>query len=389
MTSRRFRFLQTGDLHVGAGRTALGERVSLERAERMFDVIFATAKQQKCHAVLITGDVFDTKAVTNKERELVTKKLALYAGKGGIPTYVIPGNHDLLKRDAGNLDYLAEVAASREVANLYVAFSANPSVWELAENLFALGVPVTFSENQKWIEEYVAGLDTGKFYVFMGHGTVRGCFRNDDNWRPSDAEDAKTLSLRSAALSAPDIVWWAYGDIHKRQRLPTLPDESHGWYAGSPIQMNFGEKEDRGALVVALDCKNKEWSYSGRRYVRFDTEENGFAPMVVVTDADQLSKVPKGALVKLAKSVVIPAQVKDNVVRTFKVVDDRSTPEVFLQNDLTKDGQLEVFDPLVGDVKTVEREVLLDLQGDAVVQEEAKKVVSAAIEKFRERTYVS
>jgi len=383
----RWRFLQTGDLHVGRGRTAFGERVVLERTKRMFDVIFREASEQKCHAVLITGDIFDTKTVTNSEREAVTRKLMQYAGRDGIPTYVIPGNHDLTTATSGNLDYLAEVATSGEVPNLHIAFSHTVEVWEAAPGLSVIGAPVGFSESQTWLDDYVAKLPNDRQYVFMGHGSIQGCVRNDAGWKPTMQEDSKRLSLANAAVLAPQIVWWAYGDIHKRQKLPTLPDGANGWYSGSPIQMDFGEQPDRGALVIALDQEAEGWKFAGRRYVRFDTPENGFAPLVTITDASQIESVPRDALIRIAKGVIIPSDRHQQVVRDLKVVDDRSLPEV-AGSPVTQG--IEVFDPLLSDLAVVEREVLSGLSGKSEKTEaEAKKVVGLAVERYRERTYVS
>lgn len=385
--AKRFRFLQTGDLHVGRGRTAFGEAVTLQRSGLLFDVIFRTAKEQNCHAVLITGDVFDTKAVTNGERELVARKLAQYAGRDGIPTYVIQGNHDLLKANSGNLDYLAEISQTGEIPNLHVSFSHTVSIWELEAGLSVIGAPVGFSESQKWLDEYVKTLPTDRQFVFMGHGTIQGCVRNDSGWKPTSQEDEKRLSLKNAASAAPQIVFWAYGDIHKKQKLPTLPPGANGWYSGSPIQMDFGETPDRGALVVALDHDGSRWSYKGQRYVRFDTPDSGFAPLITVTDPSQIDSLPKEALIRIAKGVVLPSDKHSQVVREMKVVDDRSLPAIAAQKGVTG---LEAFDPLLADLAEVEREVLGDLKTENEKAEvEAKKVVGLAVERYRSRTYVS
>lgn len=382
----RFRFLQTGDLHIGRGRTAWGESVALQRAALLFDVTYQVASEQKCHAVLITGDVFDTKAVTNAERELVARKLAQYAGRAGLPTYVIPGNHDLTTAKSGNLDYLAEVAKTGELPNLHIAFSHTVEVWEAVPGLSIIGAPVGFSESQSWLDEYVKTLPSDRQFIFMGHGSIQGCVRNDAGWKPTTQEDSKRLSLANAAALAPQIIYWAYGDIHKRQRLPTLPEAANGWYAGSPIQMDFGEEPDRGALVVAVDREGSGWKFTGRRYIRFDTPEAGFAPLVTVTAAEQIDSLPKNALIRIAKNVVLPSDRHQQIARELKVVEDRSLPEVAGKPVA---GSIDLFDPLLSDLSVVEKEVLTGLPANSVVEVEAKKVVGLAVERYRERTYVA
>ena len=395
----RFRFLQTGDIHVGKGRShpAWGEKLSLERAEHTFDVMYAVAEKHKCHAVLITGDVFDRKSVTNAERELVSRKLAA----APLPTFVIPGNHDLKSRKNSNLDFLAEITENTdEIPNLHVAFSDTPAVWsaptENTSPLHILGAPSVLSEDQAWIESWVNSLDPNDEYIFMGHATVFSCMRNDMRWRPEVGKD-KGITLAKVGL-APQVKWWAFGDIHRRQKLPTLPESANGWYAGSPIQMDFGEEPNRGALVVALDWSPKQgWVFKGKRYVRFDTDDGPFKPLVTVLRQEDLDSIPDGALIKLAKGLVLPTKLHEQVVRTLKVVDDRSTPERAAraaQSAVDAEGNvaaLEAFDPLLADLKDVESDVLGGLPNadDPMTFAEAKMVVGLAVDRYRERTFVS
>ena len=391
----RFRVLQVGDLHVGRGRSSWGEKVSLERAALMLDVIFRTAKAEKVHAVLITGDVFDTKAVTNKEREVVARKLTQYAGRQGIPTYVIPGNHDLVTKTASNLDFLAEITEqTAEIPNLHVAFASKESIWSSpVEGLSIIGVPVTMSEDQRWIESFCENLTSEGRFIFMGHGTIRGCVRNDANWRPSEAEDVQRLSLNLAAQTASQVIWWAYGDIHKRQKLPTLPGDAKGWYAGSPVQMDFGETPNRGGLVVAFDQTETGWVFKGQRYVRMD--DQGFAPLITVLNEEDIDDLPPDALIRLGAGLVLPESRHKQIVSTLKVVEDRSTPEAaVIAAGTTEDGEakpLEGFDPLLADLSVVEDTVLEGLPNanEPVLLAEARRVVEQAVERFRARTYVS
>ena len=397
----RYRVLQVGDLHIGRGRSSWGEKVSLERASHLLDVIFRTAKAEKVHSVLITGDVFDTKAVTNKEREVLARKLTQYAGREGVPTYVIPGNHDLVTKTASNLDFLAEITEqTKEIPNLHVAFAHRESIWEspttdfgMPGGLSVIGVPVTMSEDQHWIEGFCEKLPTDGQFIFMGHGTIQGCVRNDANWRPSEAEDVHRLSLKNAAKS-PQVVWWAYGDIHKRQKLPTLPEHARGWYAGSPVQMDFGEIPNRGGLVVALDWTElRGWHYKGHRYVRMD--DQGFAPLITVLKEEDIDSLPPDALIRLGAGLVLPESRHKQLVSTLKVVEDRSTPEAaVIAAGTDEHGEpmpLEVFDPLLADLSVVEDTVLdgLPNANEPVLRAEARKVVEQAVERFRARTYVS
>ncbi len=389
----RYRVLQTGDLHVGRGRARWGEAVALDRASKMFDRIYAVAQEEKCHAVLLCGDIFDSKLVTIPERDLVTEKLFRYVAVEGIETFIISGNHDLTQEGQSNLDFLAEVSQSRAVPKLHVAFADKAEVWTSHHpGLRIVGAPVGISENQAPLEALVDSLDPSQSYIMMGHGTVGGSFRNDSNWRPTANEDASHLNLAKVAAKAPHVVLWCYGDIHKRQPLPGLPKTSPGWYAGSPVQMNFGETPNRGVMILALDSTPTGWSFVGKRYIQIDTPDAGFAELVTVLKEEQLDTTPKDALIRLAPGLILSAERREQVVSEFRVVDDESSMAV-TDTDVTKDpetGLMQVFDPLLADIADVEANVLSDLpESDDAVVAEAKKVVGLAVERYRNRTYVS
>jgi DNA repair exonuclease SbcCD nuclease subunit len=375
--------LQTSDLHIGKGRSSWGAKAALERAERMLDVLFTIAKERRCDAVVIAGDVFDAKEVTNRERELVTRKFSQYAGRDGIPTFVTPGNHDLISRRASNLDFLAEITErTSEIPNLHVAFARAPSTWEAAPGLLVLGVPAAVSESRKKLEKLTAGLDKTKSYVLVGHGLVRGSV-DDSGYAPGGK-----LTLRAAARAAPQIVWWAFGDVHARQPLPTLPRGARGWYAGSPVQMNFGEKPDRGCLVVTLALEEGRWRFFNKRYVRVD--DRGFVPLVTVQTEEELAALPADALIRLGPGLRLPSSRRAQLVTTMRVVEDLSLP-TDIPPDLIDNGVLKVFDPLLANKEELERTVLSGLlpSDDIPLHDEARLVVEQAVELFRQRIYLS
>lgn len=381
--SKKLRFLQTSDLHIGKGRSSWGAKVSQARAALMLDTLYAIAAERNCDAVIIAGDVFDAKEVTNGERELVTRKLTQYAGKDGLPTFITPGNHDLISRRASNLDFLAEITEhSKEIPNLHVAFARAVSTWEAAPGLTILGVPAAISESRKKLEKITAGLDKDRDYVLVGHGLVRGSV-DDSGYAPGGK-----LTLRNAARAAPQIVWWAFGDVHKRQPLPTLPKGARGWYAGSPVQMNFGEQPDRGCLVVTLAQSEGRWRFFNKRYVRVD--DRGFAPLVTVQTEEELASLPPDALIRLGPGLRLPSQRRSQLVANLRVVEDLSLP-TDIPADLVENGVLKVFDPLLASKDEVERMVLRGLlpSDDAALHAEAKLIIEQAVELFRQRIYLS
>lgn len=388
MKKNRIRFLQTGDLHIGAGRAIWGQEEVLARGRFLFEALLATAIAEDCAAILITGDVFDAKTVTVEERELVTHYMLAMAKQ--LPVYMISGNHDLLTEGGNSHVNLFAVLSENNIPNLFVASTQRPSFWELAPGLTVIGASCSLSESQSWVDNFAATLPANGQYIFMGHATVRGCTRNDKGWRPRN--DDRALTLADASLNT-SVIYWAYGDIHLRQPLPTLGVGANGWYAGSPIQINFGEDTDRGCLIVALDNNDGQWAYRGKKYRRLDDKEfNGFrvAPLCHVTTQEQLDNLPSNALVSLAAGLVLTESQRDQVVKNFRVVVDSTLPDVQEQNVLMLDGQIVAFDPLVSPVEEVEQEVMRD--GDALseaARQELRKIVTSGVERFRNRSYLT
>ena len=84
------RFLHTSDWHVG--RTIRNHSRS-EEHQAVFAEIIDIAKREKVDAVLVTGDIFHERRPPLEAEELVAQTLADLA-RAGIPSVIIPGNHD-------------------------------------------------------------------------------------------------------------------------------------------------------------------------------------------------------------------------------------------------------------------------------------------------------
>jgi DNA repair protein SbcD/Mre11 len=57
-------------------------------------------------------------------------------------------------------------------------------------------------------------------------------------------------SYAAHADALPEVAYAAFGHIHRPQKLPSAP----GWYAGSPVPLDFGEEgEDKISLLVEIE----------------------------------------------------------------------------------------------------------------------------------------
>jgi hypothetical protein len=362
--AEQLRLLQTGDWHIGRWRNVNGHSFATDRAEHMIETIMCVAKEQRCDGVLVCGDIFDSYNVSNAEREMLVRCLRRYAGKGGLPIYVIPGNHDLTKERSSVTDFLAEL--SGEVENLHVAFASEPSEWQL-KGVTIVGVPATFSEDQTWVEAWSDNAQEGP-YVFMGHAMVMGS-STDSGYRP---KSSRSLSLAKASKNQ-NVLWWAWGDVHTRQALPSLAEGAKGWYAGSPIPMNFGETEDRGVLVIVFEKEEGQYVYRGRKYHRID--DKGFDPIIEVTATTDMATVPDGAILKAPPGMVLS---QDRKVVAVTKKDDIVVPVM----------DVGAFDPVTSSVDEIKESLIQEMRG---ISEAGKKVaadvITTAVEKFQARLY--
>ncbi len=88
------RFIHTADWHIGALRSGLPDDY-LARAYDMIEQIIKVTKEQSDGVLVVAGDLFHHKIVTDAERNLLLKAL-LKMERMGIFTLMINGNHDIV-----------------------------------------------------------------------------------------------------------------------------------------------------------------------------------------------------------------------------------------------------------------------------------------------------
>ena len=87
------RILHTGDLHLDSAFSAFAQKEAEEYRElgrKLLENVFECAKHEQCQMILIAGDLFDAKFVSNDTR---AQFLSLVR-RANIPVVISPGNHD-------------------------------------------------------------------------------------------------------------------------------------------------------------------------------------------------------------------------------------------------------------------------------------------------------
>jgi exonuclease SbcD len=254
----------TSDWH--AGRVFRG----VSRLPEMQDVLANLAddlEREKVDILLMSGDVFDCGA-PSAEAERAVFRFFRRVGEAGIQTVVIAGNHDSPSRVEawGGLTELVNVRAigrpcrpadgglvelqtrAGEVALVAAVPFASPGDLVAAADL-AEGATAAHQRYADGLRAAIASV-TAPFRadavnLLMLHTHLEGAaFSGSERQVHLGDEWAATAqSLPSAAQ------YVALGHIHKPQRVETAP--APAYYAGSPLQLDFGEAgEEKGFVIV-------------------------------------------------------------------------------------------------------------------------------------------
>jgi DNA repair protein SbcD/Mre11 len=284
------RLLHTGDWHVGK---ALRGRSRADEFAGALEEIVGIAVQEGVDAVLIAGDLYEHRSPAPEADALVFDALVgLY--RESIPVVAIPGNHD----SAIRLEALAKLLGPLGVSLVpRVVPPAEGSVVEIparngTEAALLSCVPFVperrfgdaaslFRGVEQWHQEYAEGM--GQLLAAMSEP-----FRPDrvnvilahlftDGAIPGGGEHQITVGIEYAVSPArlPSTASYvALGHVHRPQAVKGAPSPAR--YAGSLVQLDFGEREQTKSVTIVeaspgRPAKVREVTLtSGRRLVDVD-----------------------------------------------------------------------------------------------------------------------
>lgn len=252
------KLLHTADWHVG--RTIRGRSRDDEHRQILAE-ISATAASAEADLIVVAGDIFDTAAPTPAAEEIVYRALLDLAEVA--PVVIVAGNHDnpARLRAVAPLLSLGRVTVGATIArpedggvldfpDLAVRIALVPFISKRGiirvEEILRLGQAERIGEYAERVagilKVLTAGMTTDTVNLVVSHLMVAG-------GQPGGGErTAHLFDYSVPALSFPGhINYVALGHLHRPQKVPApLPM----WYSGSPLQLDFGEGEDRKAVVV-------------------------------------------------------------------------------------------------------------------------------------------
>jgi exonuclease SbcD len=258
------RILHTADWHVGK---TLRRRQRLDEIDRALSEVVAIARAEQVDVTLVCGDLFDQFAPSAEAERIVFRAL-VDLRETGCAVLVIPGNHDNAKRfaaverlsGAAGIQIVPEVRrpgaggiieiASRDGAQR-AQIAALPWVPEKA--LFGAEEMMGLQEapNQAYAEvmgQLLARLcddfEPGKVHLLAAHLFVGGA-RIGGGERELTIGDLFAVAPQALPVTPQYI---ALGHVHRPQAIAGSGVPAR--YAGSLVQLDFGEREQAKSVTV-------------------------------------------------------------------------------------------------------------------------------------------
>ena len=255
------RFLHTSDWHVG--KTLKG-RSRVDEHEKVLTEILDITRREKVDCVLVTGDIFDSQTPPPEAERLVFNFLSELCG-ARIPAVIIGGNHDHPKRLLAVRDLLKrleifvrpeplrpeaggviELSTGGETARIAVlpfvtvgkigdaAKLLEPEAdkyQEYAERIGLMAEALSQSFSPKSVN------------IFLAHLFVDGSLTSGSE---REIHVAKPYAV-SAQRFPSTAHYVALGHLHRPQDLAAPAPTC---YAGSPLQLDFGEEGQVKRIVI-------------------------------------------------------------------------------------------------------------------------------------------
>ena len=252
------KILHTSDWHVG--RTMRGRSRHDEHVAVLAEMVEVAAAEQ-VDAIVIAGDQFDFANPGPEAETLVYRTLMDLAEIA--PVVMVAGNHDHPRRLAavapllrlGRITVGAVVSRPEEggvvrpVDGLRVAlipFLSQRSIVTAAD-LMSLAPDAhggKYADRVAGIADVLcAGATADEVNLLVGHLMVHGASPSGDE---REAHTVMDYSVSAHAFPA-GLSYVALGHLHRHQRVPA---PAPVYYAGSPLQLDFGEVEQAKGVVV-------------------------------------------------------------------------------------------------------------------------------------------
>lgn len=255
--------MHTSDWHVG--RRIRGRDRSEEHRETLAEIA-AIAAEHEVDLAVVAGDVFDTSSPTPAAEEIVWRTMLDLAATA--PVLVVSGNHDSQARldavapllemgrvtmvgapakpDEGGVVHLDEIGvkaamlpfvSQRGIVKVEDMMTSDPDqhAGKYAERM------------KRIVSALTEDMTPDTVNLLVSHLTVFGAEAGGGERQAHIFGYAVPTSIFPGHLN-----YVALGHLHRQQKVPHA---GQVWYSGSPLQLDFGEVDDRkGVLLVDTEA---------------------------------------------------------------------------------------------------------------------------------------
>jgi hypothetical protein len=268
------RLLHTADLHLGLTRyghpTASGGNSRIDDFALTLDHIADVAIEQKVAAVVVAGDLFNTRREGPQERNAFAR-FARRLQAAGIALIIVPGNHDGMSTVGDATTHALLWIGSLELDGVHLLVRPGAHVVPTRDGplvVFAVPYPHkrasprssrTTGRRSDPGSRQAARRDHPQLRRARGRVHGAGVERSADHpRRPLHHRRAALGSEQSMKMSwdvsiSPDTFGpfdgVLLGHIHRQQQVAP-----NAWYAGAPEYIDFGEQEHRKGFLLWTTC---------------------------------------------------------------------------------------------------------------------------------------
>jgi len=258
------RFLHTSDWHVGK---TLKTRSRHDEHSAVLNEILEIARREHVDALLVTGDLFDSPAPPPDAERLVYDLLSELCG-ARIPAVIIGGNHDhprrlqAMREILHRLDIHVRPEPARPESGGVITLTLNGETAQVAVLPFVSAGRIIDAarlldpeaERYQDYAERIGGMaaalsqsfSAGTVNLFLAHLYVDGAVTCGSEREIHVAKPYAVSAHRFPAAAH----YVALGHLHRPQEIPAATPMQ---YAGSPLQLDFGE-EGQEKRVVIIDA---------------------------------------------------------------------------------------------------------------------------------------
>lgn len=264
---------------------------------QIFSQIYNKLRENKVDYIVHTGDLFHSKLQLTPECVGVAaeflKSLADIA-----PTYVIAGNHDTNLRNNKRLDSISPIVEAMDYTDLFYLKNSGP--------VYARGVVfnvLSVFDKENWVK--FKSEDSDAPIIALYHGSIKGTITDTGYVVEHGDDDISIFEGHDYAL---------LGDIHLANQK--VDDEGRMRYAGSTVQQNFGEDDNKGFLI--WDIKDKD-TFSVEHFAIKCPKP--FINFHISSEGALLNerKIPAGARVRLISDMNLPLEKVKNSIDYVKL----------------------------------------------------------------------